>query len=449
MTLLISLGLTLVSHIFAYMAALYLFSAVVEPLRIVVIAWISTSAFLMWIAYNIMPVRIGENLQLRVKVMMGGRMLIHTSLISLLLNNLLYWAFAAGSFWPSLPVWVRVADGVVAALAVLFPMFNGGLRVLCLSRRLRILRRVLVLCACWFPLFGAIAFLYLARIAHDEYQYALYKKGLYERRAKTALCKTRYPIVMLHGAALREAKFFRYWGRIPRELERNGADVYYGDQQAWGTVENNAREVKRMVEEVMERTGCEKVNIVAYSKGGLDARYMISSLGMGDKVASLTTIASPHRGCEIVDLAQHMPSSVYAFFGKLANKYTVLFGDARPEFDVASRQFATEYVKRFNYENPDVAGVYYQSYAALMRFFFSDGLMMIPYIIVYFLRGPNDGLVDVESAQWGDFQGIISTEGWRGVSHSDLIDFKREDYYGFDVAEAYVGIVSSLRERGF
>ena len=39
--------------------------------------------------------------------------------------------------------------------------------------------------------------------------------------------------------------------------------------------------------------GCEKVNIIAHSKGGLDSRYMITHLGLADKVASLTTVATP------------------------------------------------------------------------------------------------------------------------------------------------------------
>ena len=36
----------------------------------------------------------------------------------------------------------------------------------------------------------------------------------------------------------------------------------------------------------------EKVIIFAHSMGGLDARYMISVLGAGHRVASLTTIAT-------------------------------------------------------------------------------------------------------------------------------------------------------------
>ena len=37
----------------------------------------------------------------------------------------------------------------------------------------------------------------------------------------------------------------------------------------------------------------------------------------------------------------------------------------------------------------------------------------------------------------------------RGISHGDVIDLNRENIKGFDVKELYVGIVSSLKKRGF
>ena len=35
--------------------------------------------------------------------------------------------------------------------------------------------------------------------------------------------------------------------------------------------------------------------------GGLDARYLISRLGMADRVLSLTTLGTPHRGTSFAD----------------------------------------------------------------------------------------------------------------------------------------------------
>ena len=43
-------------------------------------------------------------------------------------------------------------------------------------------------------------------------------------------CKTKYPILMVHGMGFRDRKYFNYWGRIPKILKENGADIYYGHQ---------------------------------------------------------------------------------------------------------------------------------------------------------------------------------------------------------------------------
>ncbi len=125
---------------------------------------------------------------------------------------------------------------------------------------------------------------------------------------------------MLHGVGFRDLKYLNYWGRIPRELIRNGATVYYGNQEAWGTIEANAKDVKNKIFEIRGTTGVEKVNIIAHSKGGLDARYTISALDMDEYVASLTTISTPHRGSFIVDSADKLPDGLIRFIGKRVNK---------------------------------------------------------------------------------------------------------------------------------
>ena len=52
---------------------------------------------------------------------------------------------------------------------------------------------------------------------------------------------------------------------------------------------------------IVRETGCEKVNVIAHSKGGLDTKYAIAKLGMNKHIASLTTINTPHNGCEFAD----------------------------------------------------------------------------------------------------------------------------------------------------
>ena len=63
---------------------------------------------------------------------------------------------------------------------------------------------------------------------------------------------------------------------------------------AWGT---SGKELAARIRQLVEETGCEKVNIIAHSKGGLDSRAAIAHCGMAPYVATLTTINTPHRGC--------------------------------------------------------------------------------------------------------------------------------------------------------
>ena len=77
---------------------------------------------------------------------------------------------------------------------------------------------------------------------------------------------------MVHGVFFRDFKFPPYWGRIPAELEKNGAKIFYGKHQSAASVADSAEELKQRIEEICNETDCEKVNVIAHSKGGLDIR---------------------------------------------------------------------------------------------------------------------------------------------------------------------------------
>ena len=286
-------------------------------------------------------------------------------------------------------------------------------------------------------------------MAYEEYDYALYKRDLELVRAGTNLCATRYPLLLVHGVLFRDLRYFNYWGRIPKALLQNGARIYYGNQEAVGTIQQNGADIAHRIQEIVRETGCEKVNIIAHSKGGLDARYAISSLGAADYVASLTTICTPHRGCRFVDKACKLPEGLYRFIARLLDGAFRKIGDQSPDFYAATHQFATSASAAFNRKTPDMPQVYYQSYASKMRKGSSDRLLAIPYHIIRPLEGDNDGLVSVSSAIWGNYRGLLVSSTNRGISHGDMIDLKREDYKGFDVREAYIQIVADLKKQGF
>ena len=266
---------------------------------------------------------------------------------------------------------------------------------------------------------------------------------------------TKYPIVLVHGAGFRDKNFFiNYWGRIPRALEAQGAKIFYGSTDGWGNVESNAQMLKKTVEKVLAQTGSAKVNIIAHSKGGLEARYMISSLGMAGKVASLTTVATPHHGSSMSNDfggLRGITQRISAFF---VNAVRFFSGDRRPDFYTASRQMAPNSMDEFNAKNPDRGGVYYQSFAGAVSSAASDLIVAFP---GYMIRkeGENDGVVSVSSARWTNFRGVLRGAGAGGISHLDEVDFRRRDIKiqpllgAGTVREFYVAVAADLKAKGY
>ena len=267
-------------------------------------------------------------------------------------------------------------------------------------------------------------------------------------------CQTKYPIVLIHGAGFRDLKWPVYWGRIPAELQKRGAAVYYGLQDCWASTETNAAEIVRRIDEILVETGAEKVNLIAHSKGGLEARMAASSLGAGKKIASITTIATPHRGSKTVDLLFQMPRGLFHLAAFAVNNWIRVVGDKKPDFLAVCRGFTSERMAQFNEENPDVPGVYYQSFACVMGHPFSDLNLSTANFVVNRLEGPNDGLVTVESASWGENGRVLRSHGFRGISHLDAIDLRRAPLSHkkgrgvSDICDVYISIAEELKQRG-
>ena len=106
--------------------------------------------------------------------------------------------------------------------------------------------------------------------------------------------KSKYPFILVHGVALKDFLSFKSFGRIEKILNENGYFTITAKHDAFGTIENNAYQLKEEIEKILQKYNVEKVNIIAHSKGGLDSKYLIDHLGGDQYVASLTTICTPH-----------------------------------------------------------------------------------------------------------------------------------------------------------
>jgi len=213
--------------------------------------------------------------------------------------------------------------------------------------------------------------------------------------------------------------------------------------------------LKNRVESIIRQTECEKLNVIAHSKGGLETRYLISSLGMENKIASLTTVGTPHRGVAVMDTLLKAPRFIFKALALPVNAFSRLFGDTKPDFYNTCIQLSKQYAVQFNEKNPDSGVVYCQSYAAVMKNSFSDFLLILPHFVVSRYEGENDGLVAVTSAQWARFRGTLTGATRRGVSHADEVDLRRRNLTGkkglagvSDIRDVYVEIVSGLKMMG-
>lgn len=265
----------------------------------------------------------------------------------------------------------------------------------------------------------------------------------------------KYPILLVHGMGSRDSKLLNYWGRIPKALEQHGCRVFYGSQDSVATAETNGQIIADRIGEIIAETGAEKVNIIAHSKGGLDSRYAISSLNMGDKVASLTTISTPHNGSKTVDKLMMLPQPLVRFAGLCTDCWFRVIGDKHPDSYKVFHSFTTSGADEFNFDNPDDERVYYQSYAFVMRHPASDMLMWFPNFVVGIIEGENDGLLTPDAVRWGNFRGVHSGATGRGISHVDEIDLRRHRLTKktgdgvSDIVDIYINIVTELSEMGF
>lgn len=273
-----------------------------------------------------------------------------------------------------------------------------------------------------------------------------------EIKANDAYCKTRYPIVLVHGLGFRDdALLVKYWGPIGKHLQQKGARVILARQQAYASHRNNAILIKKEIEKFLkEHPEYQKVNIIAHSKGGLESRYMITKLNMAHKVASLTTVATPHRGSSIADIVMGKIKSDKKIIVKLINLLAKILGDKKPDSYDAGLQLTTGYMKNFNREVLDMKGVYYQSYAAEIDRYYPNPVWRKLWEVLKKHEGPNDSLVSTKSAVWGDFQGVVKLNGKSQVSHADIVGLHIvTGVYSFKEALFFEKVVHRLKEMGY
>lgn len=341
---------------------------------------------------------------------------------------------------------------LAVCIAVNFIVFWVGIIFVYLtSTQLGAKWRIIGIICGLIPIANLVALFNIIKITTNEYFFEAEKYKINKQRKTAQICATKYPILLVHGVFFRDTKFFNYWGRIPKELEINGAEIFYGEHSSAASVADSAAELKERITQILAETGAEKLNIIAHSKGGLDCRYAIAKLGIGDSVASLTTVNTPHRGCLFADyLLTKISDDIKQSVANTYNSTLRKLGESNPDFLAAVNDLTDSYCSELDAEMPDPEGVYCQSVGSVL---IKSGNGKFPlnfsYHLVKHFSGDNDGLVDEKSFRWGENYTLLKPTENRGISHGDMIDLNRENINGFDVREFYVNLVNDLKNKGF
>ena len=346
--------------------------------------------------------------------------------------------------------WLTAVVVIILIEVVIF--WIGIILVYTTSLQLGVNKRIVGALCGWIPIVNLFMLIGIIRTCRAEVavERALLLRD--QKRAGQQVCRTKYPLLLVHGVFFRDFDHFNYWGRIPEELKRNGAVIFYGEHNSAAAVKDSAVELEKRIKEIVQQTGCGKVNIIAHSKGGLDSRAAVSMTSAGQYVASLTTISTPHRGCEFADyLLGEIPEEEQQVIASGYNTVASKLGDRDPDFLAAVYDLTSEKCKERNDVVHDDPNVFYQSVGSVLHGASSGQFPLnFTYHLVKYVDGENDGLVGVDSFEWGSSLNMIRLEKkGRGISHGDMIDLNRENIDGLDIREFYVQLVSGLREKGF
>ena len=369
--------------------------------------------------------------------------------ILLVLNIImLVWEASSSSIRTILPSWLINLLITVLVMTVVF--FSGMLRVYASSEQLGVKWRAIGLACGFFPVINLILLIKIISVTSEELDYENGRLVRDAARKDEQLCRTKYPLLLVHGVFFRDFERLNYWGRIPKALEANGAVTFYGEHHSAASVAECGKELAGRIEKIVNETGCGKLNVIAHSKGGLDMRYALSKCGADKYVASLTTINTPHRGCEFADyLLNKIPQKEQQLIAEKYNSAFKKLGDENPDFTTAVADLTHSACESFNEQVKDVPGVVYHSVGSkLNRASGGRFPLNMSYLLVKHFDGDNDGLVGKESFEWGSSYRYLTVKGTRGISHGDMIDLNRENIPEFDVREFFIRLVNGLKNEG-
>jgi triacylglycerol lipase len=254
-----------------------------------------------------------------------------------------------------------------------------------------------------------------------------------------------YPIVLMHGMGGFEKLetgpvTVTYFSGIKADLAQQGeTEVFTTVAPPYTTSEERSKVLAPQITDILKATHKNKVNLIGHSQGGLDARILASpqGLALGDHIASVTTVSTPHLGNALADMAFGPNKASPAVVDTILNGFATLLQKSvydiqnDPQLVAQLTELSESYmVTVFNPKYLDDPRVAYGSYGgranldpggdecATSKFPNDPGTLDAtqPFLspMGLILEGtshtPNDGLVTVRSAKWGAFMQCVPAD---------------------------------------
>jgi len=274
-----------------------------------------------------------------------------------------------------------------------------------------------------------------------------------------------YPIVLSHGMfgwgttdTNSLIGILNYWGGMDDYLRSKGAIVYAPGKSALQSNAVRAQELKDKINLFMAAGGYSKVHIIGHSQGGLDSRYMVTNLGMASKVATLTTLNTPHRGSPVADIVLSVvPSWLMPYVSTTVNGLVkIVWGGTQNNINASLSSLTVANANSFNTATPNASGVKYFSYGSRVT---------VPDLIQHPLMGllvpvtsvggavkgqgiENDGLVPLSSQKWGTWKGSPRYSLWvTGLDHLQVTNTLHSGEPWFDVKSFWLSVALNARNN--
>jgi len=163
-------------------------------------------------------------------------------------------------------------------------------------------------------------------------------------------------IVLAHGVLgfgnlIGVSSFVNYFNGVAAHFERRGHTVVVPTVNPVGTVAQRGEQLGAKILRQAPPDG--RLHLIAHSMGGLDARHALAHVaGLAERVATLVTIGTPHRGSPVADaiasrtdpLLAHIPTFLVDMLQRNAG---------------ALHDLTTDFGTHFDETTPDLPGVRY------------------------------------------------------------------------------------------